>query len=54
MELIFLLPLIFLLLKAASEFALIVIAYAAWQFMKLKVPQGPSVFERLKRAWKAF
>ena len=54
MILFFLIPLFFFLLKAGSELALIVIAYAALKYIRFKVPSGPSVFERLKRAFKAF
>ena len=54
MILFFLVPLFFLLLKAGSELSLIVIAYAALKYLRFKVPSGPSGFERLKRAYKAF
>jgi len=46
--------LLIILLKAASEISLIVIAYAAVKYLKFKVPSGPSFFQRLKQAYKAF
>jgi len=49
-----LLSLIFLLLRAAGDIALVVIAYSTLKYLKFIVPTGPSFKERLKRALKAF
>jgi len=46
--------LLFILLKAAADISMVVIAYAALTYIKFKVSSGPSTYERLKRAFKAF
>jgi ABC-type dipeptide/oligopeptide/nickel transport system permease subunit len=48
------LPWLFVVLKAASDFSLIILAYAAIKFLGLYGPQTVSLVERLKRAYRAF
>jgi hypothetical protein len=53
------LSLFFMLLRAASEVALVVLAYAALKFLALYktnyvIPTKPSLLARLRRALKAF
>jgi len=54
MELIFLLSLLLLVLRAVGDLALVIIALVACRFAHRYIPSGPSIYERLKRAYKAY